>query len=106
MSALLPLASRGEEHPAGEAAAASVLAVALATGAEGLPLLAAELLKGLEEPGRRLGTATLITAFCRGTRLDLEVRGLQALRGGCCRRCGLRGRRRLCPAACSDSRAA
>jgi hypothetical protein len=73
MSALLPLASRGEEHPAGEAAAAAVLAVALATQEEGLGSLVPELLKGLEEPGRRLGAANLLTAFCRGTRLDIEV---------------------------------
>jgi hypothetical protein len=73
MSALLPLATQGEAHPAGEAAAAAALAVAMASREEGLPLLVPELLKGLEEPGRRLGSAHLIRAFCKGTRLDIEV---------------------------------
>ncbi len=69
MAALLPLASQGDE-----AASSSALSVARAVQEEGLGALVAELLKGLEDPCRRLGTAQLLPAFCKGTRLDLEVR--------------------------------
>ena len=76
LSATLPLSSLSEEEEQrAPAAAEAALAVALASGEDGLPLLVGEVCKCFEEGvgpgGRALGAARLMEAYARSKKVDL-----------------------------------
>ncbi|PRW50843.1 Translational activator GCN1 isoform A [Chlorella sorokiniana] len=77
LAALLPpLLALASNHPdvSPQAAAAhqAVAAVALSVQEDGLYLLMQELQRGLEEPARRRGAATVTALFCRTSKLDFQ----------------------------------
>ncbi|KAI3427088.1 hypothetical protein D9Q98_007027 [Chlorella vulgaris] len=73
MPPLLALASSHPDvSPAAAAAHQAVAAVALSVQEDGLYLLMQELQRGLEEPARRRGAATVLTLLCRSSRLDFQ----------------------------------
>ncbi|KAL4444093.1 hypothetical protein ABPG75_011830 [Micractinium tetrahymenae] len=73
MPPLLTLASSHPDvSPAAAAAHQAVAAVALSVQEDGLYLLMQELQRGLEEPARRRGAATVVTLFCKSSKLDFQ----------------------------------
>ncbi|KAL4419436.1 hypothetical protein ABPG77_006363, partial [Micractinium sp. CCAP 211/92] len=73
MPPLLTLASSHPDvSPAAAAAHQAVAAVALSVQEDGLYLLMQELQRGLEEPARRRGAATVVALFCKSSKLDFQ----------------------------------
>ncbi|KAL6771130.1 hypothetical protein ACKKBF_B34035 [Auxenochlorella protothecoides x Auxenochlorella symbiontica] len=73
LPALLALTSEHPDvSPATAAAHDAQRAVVLAVQEDGLYLLIAELLKGLDDDARRVGAAVGIGQLCRGSRLDFQ----------------------------------
>lgn len=73
LPALLALTSgHPDVSPATAAAHDAQRAVVLAVQEDGLYLLIAELLKGLDDAARRVGAAVGIGQLCRGSRLDFQ----------------------------------